>query len=88
MPLEAVLGWILGNLEVRHGSGHCDHLFAGHGLPDQVAQGVIDRLAFGLEVKSHHHTLYQRIVDVDIGARHVEKDTPMWCMRNVLQSVE
>jgi hypothetical protein len=80
MPLEAVLGGILGDLEIRHGSSHRDHLFAGHRLADQVAQGVIDSLAFGLELKLHHDTFHQIVVDVDIGSRHVEQDTPMWCM--------
>lgn len=80
MPVEAVLGGILGNLEVRHRTGHRDHLVAGHRLADQMTQGVVDCLALCLEVKLHHHTVNQVIIDVDIGSGHVDDDTPMWCM--------
>lgn len=76
-------GAVLRDLEVRHRAAHGQGLLLGHGLAGEVAQGVVDRLPLGLQVVAHHDNLDQRVIDINVGSRHVEDRTPSWCIHRI-----
>ena len=45
------------------------------GLPGQVPQRVVDRVALGCEVIAVHNEVAGRVIDIDIGVRHTQQCT-------------
>jgi hypothetical protein len=61
--------WIL---EIGDGAPQSQKFACAHRLAGNVTKGELDGLALGGELVSHHHTIYELVVDVDIGSSHVD----------------